>query len=520
MENTNFSSGISPTGDANWKIVEGKESYLQIGSSEKPIKIMVKKSLTKFDKVIAKLFSDPWERLNTDQGTVYVKTSSLTEKNITLKSLNAVVNKWVPSAKKKPIDKSMTTPQDAETTVVKPTEQTKPSLGGKAERVRKICEEKIASGDLKDLSHKTYKTQGKKWTLFRSGELLIQKGKLGKGTSKKATFAYDVIHEEDVAILTSSITSQSKRKIAEKEQETLELFKGSEHVVQLKKVSWIQKGEESEQKMIMELCNGGELESWLQGTENKQLTKHQKFKVALDAILGVDEIHKKNHIHSDLKPANLFIKIDPTQPKQISVKIGDLGAAYNLLELGSHRDVKRGRLGSPGYMAPRHIEQLLTSEVEKIIGQPLEIKPRTIIEKLADEKFELGLVLFQLFYPKEFLKLPWNGIVYTLFKNLGELEKLREDFDKGTNNDFLKEYESKKAEILNGIDAMKKSVDDFVKKKMDLVEKHDPIIVQQTILNMLSHASGDKTASGSDQTTSLEEEKEVFASLVESYPIK
>ncbi|MCQ2821047.1 MAG: protein kinase [archaeon] len=101
--------------------------------------------------------------------------------------------------------------------------------------------------------------------------------------------------------------------------------------------------------LVMEYCNGGDLEKVIKDaqTKNQPIPENELVKYFLQMCLGVGYIHTNNMIHRDLKPANIFLMKDKT------VKIGDLGLT---------KKVNQGSMattfcGTMLYMAPEILMQ-------------------------------------------------------------------------------------------------------------------------------------------------------------------
>jgi len=52
--------------------------------------------------------------------------------------------------------------------------------------------------------------------------------------------------------------------------------------------------------LITEFCSGGNLETYLENNPN--LSEEKIVHITKEILLGVNELHEKNIIHSDIKP--------------------------------------------------------------------------------------------------------------------------------------------------------------------------------------------------------------------------
>lgn len=84
----------------------------------------------------------------------------------------------------------------------------------------------------------------------------------------------------------------------------------------------------------MELCNAGSLQDWIVSPENRSrnlVTADRLFSQILEAVAV---LHRKEIVHGDLKPQNVFLhKIDNSHT---IVKVGDFGDSFYQRD-GPHR---------------------------------------------------------------------------------------------------------------------------------------------------------------------------------------
>ena len=98
----------------------------------------------------------------------------------------------------------------------------------------------------------------------------------------------------------------------------------------------------------MEFCEGLDLRKFIDEHRetNKLIDENLIYYFIIDICLGLQEIHKNNLIHRDLKPDNLFITKDE------NIKIGDFGIAK---QLNSVNEYAKTQTGTMLYMAPEII---------------------------------------------------------------------------------------------------------------------------------------------------------------------
>jgi serine/threonine protein kinase len=101
--------------------------------------------------------------------------------------------------------------------------------------------------------------------------------------------------------------------------------------------------------MTMELLEGEPLEAWLRGPDFERATPERKWKIVEQIGEALICAHKHGVVHSDLKPANIFVCTSGT------VKVMDFGIARPLREIGSESNTtlfdpgKRLKGLTPGY---------------------------------------------------------------------------------------------------------------------------------------------------------------------------
>ena len=100
--------------------------------------------------------------------------------------------------------------------------------------------------------------------------------------------------------------------------------------------------------LIMEFCEGSDLKKFIleHKNQNKLIEENKIYSMILDICKGLKEIHKKNLIHRDLKPDNLFLD------NNNALKIGDFGISK---QLSSNNKYATSNVGTSNYMAPEII---------------------------------------------------------------------------------------------------------------------------------------------------------------------
>lgn len=129
--------------------------------------------------------------------------------------------------------------------------------------------------------------------------------------------------------------------------------------------------------IVMELCDGGDLYSWLSGRRGERLEEADVWRVYGGALRGLQHLHSCRILHRDVKSRNIFLTA------RGGVKLGDLGVAR---ELSPTTALASTLVGTPLYLAPELCE-----------GRPYSGKA---------DVWALGIVLYELITAGRF---PFTG---------------------------------------------------------------------------------------------------------------
>ncbi len=102
--------------------------------------------------------------------------------------------------------------------------------------------------------------------------------------------------------------------------------------------------------LVMELLHGGTLEEAM--SQRGTLTSRQAVAVAVPVLSAMHQVHQKGIIHRDMKPANVFLAVEPDG--HVIPKILDFGIA-KLPAAGAALTLDGSVLGTPHYMSPEQI---------------------------------------------------------------------------------------------------------------------------------------------------------------------
>ena len=148
--------------------------------------------------------------------------------------------------------------------------------------------------------------------------------------------------------------------------------------------------ETSQAYLVMPFISGGTLQDHLQGLHKHHLKLEQVTTYLEYICVALDDAHKRNVAHLDLKPLNLLVHEDGR------LLLTDFGLAH-LMKQGIVEGGSSLGFGTPHYMAPEHI-----------MGHP---------ERLSDI-FSLGVMLYQMLVGR----LPFEGLTpeAVMIKNMTE----------------------------------------------------------------------------------------------------
>ncbi|CAI5522113.1 unnamed protein product [Closterium sp. Naga37s-1] len=105
--------------------------------------------------------------------------------------------------------------------------------------------------------------------------------------------------------------------------------------------------ESTEQILIYEFMDNGDLERWIGPGVEEPLTLRQRFDVLIGVAQGLQYLHSFNIVHRDIKPANILLD------KKMQAKIADFG----LVRMGEGTAVGHTRvMGTPGYVDPAYFK--------------------------------------------------------------------------------------------------------------------------------------------------------------------
>ena len=94
--------------------------------------------------------------------------------------------------------------------------------------------------------------------------------------------------------------------------------------------------------IVMEYCEGGDLEHLLKQRNKIPLNDNFIWKLFIQIVIGLTELHNMKILHRDLKTSNIFLT------NNYDIKIGDLGVAKKL----SNNDFTKTLIGTPYYLSP------------------------------------------------------------------------------------------------------------------------------------------------------------------------
>ncbi|KAG1462262.1 hypothetical protein G6F46_000376 [Rhizopus delemar] len=150
-----------------------------------------------------------------------------------------------------------------------------------------------------------------------------------------------------------------------------------------------------------ELCNSGNLEEYL-NFKNREIPEQVVWKIFYETVIGINDIHKENVVHLDLKPSNILID------NYGFIKIADFGVS---IQTPANMRWVKGE-GDRKYMAP----ELLREDFDK-----------------AADIYSLGMLLLEL---ATGLRLPEKGEPWEIirFGEFGDQEAALSELSPELNN--------------------------------------------------------------------------------------
>jgi len=109
--------------------------------------------------------------------------------------------------------------------------------------------------------------------------------------------------------------------------------------------------------ILMEYCDGMDLRQLIDKhkEEKKPINEILIYNIVLDICLGIKEIHKKNIIHRDLNPKNIF------KLKNNKIKIGDFGISK---QLDKNKKYASTQAGTFEYNPPEFFKGKYTNKID------------------------------------------------------------------------------------------------------------------------------------------------------------
>ena len=101
--------------------------------------------------------------------------------------------------------------------------------------------------------------------------------------------------------------------------------------------------------IVTKFCEGGDIYNKIQNQKGEYFSEEQILNWTVQILLGLDYIHKKDIVHRDIKPQNIFIK------NRHIICIGDFGIAKIINQIQTQ--TMTSIIGTPLYMSPESFNE-------------------------------------------------------------------------------------------------------------------------------------------------------------------
>jgi hypothetical protein len=194
------------------------------------------------------------------------------------------------------------------------------------------------------------------------------KAKLGNGAS---AIVYKAKYEnKDVAVKVMKFNLEVTKNSSEKEIKILAFLMSKVAPYMVKFFGYYHDKDVNPTQcvLVLEHMNQGSLQDWIENPKTKLFAAQTDRRVAMRHLSeGLEAIHKLNYVISDIKSANILIKIvDDAEPE---VKLADFCLAVPVALIPQ----MDGDQGTPHYMAPEVLENYTKNERSSKNSQPADV---------------------------------------------------------------------------------------------------------------------------------------------------
>jgi len=149
--------------------------------------------------------------------------------------------------------------------------------------------------------------------------------------------------------------------------------------------------------LIIEYCNGGDLDDYIRllRRKKKEFPLEELKLISWNAACGLNEMHKRNMMHRDIKAKNILVVEDPITKELIDVKLCDYGLSKKVQE---HEELIGGTiLGTLDYFAP----ELYNMMERRMAGDSAEL-----VYTYKVDVWSYGVLLYFSLYGKTIMENP------------------------------------------------------------------------------------------------------------------
>jgi len=149
--------------------------------------------------------------------------------------------------------------------------------------------------------------------------------------------------------------------------------------------------------LVIEYCNGGDLDDYIRKLRRKKkdFPLEELKLIAWNSACGINEMHKRNMMHRDIKAKNILVIEDPKTKELIDIKLCDYGLSKKVAE---HQELNASTiLGTLDYFAPEMYDLMTKRMAGEVINMNYTYKV---------DIWSYGVLLYFALYGKTIMEYP------------------------------------------------------------------------------------------------------------------